>query len=98
MSNFTDNLLGTPTDRARIEREALTDFPDNIVKLFVSHRTDAADQLLLKVRWLVYDHAHDMEDPAHQLTKNVSQLLEEFLRQHDNEGPVVRTLTTYFSQ
>ena len=95
---FADNLLGTAADRKRIEKEALTDFPDNVVKRFVSHRTDTAGQLLIKVRWLVYDHAHDTEEPAHQLAKDVPQLLEEYLRQHDGEGPVARTLATYFGQ
>ena len=95
---FADGLLGTPADRARIEREALTDYPDNVVKRFVAHHTDAAGQLMVKVRWLGYDHAHDTEEPAHQLAEDVSQLLEEYLRQHDNEGPVARTLARYFGQ
>ena len=93
---FADALLGTPADRRRIEREALTDFPDNVVKRFVTHRTDRAGQLLLKVRWLGYDHTHDTGEPAHRLAEDVPQLLEQYLRQHDNEGPCARTLATYF--
>ena len=98
LRRFADGLLGTPADRNRIEQEALTDYPDNIVKRFVSHRTDATGQLLLRVRWLGYDHAHDTWEPAHQLAQDVPQLLEEYLRQHDDEGPVARTLTQYFGQ
>ena len=93
---FVDTLLGTPADRARIEREALTDYPDNIVKRFVSHHVDAAGQLMIRVRWLGYDSAHDTDQPAHQLAEDVPQLLEEYLRLHQREGACARTLARYF--
>ena len=93
---FASGLLGTPADRNRIEREALTDYPDNVVKRFVGHRVAADGQLLITVRWLGYDQAHDTPEPAHQLTQDVPNLLEEYLRLHQHEGAVGRTLRQFF--
>jgi len=63
----------------------------------VGHATAADGQLLIKVRWLGYDQAHDTEEPAHQLAQDVPQLLEEYLRLHANEGAVRRTPSPNFS-
>ena len=93
---FANGLLDTPADRTRIEREALTDYPDNVIKRFVAHKTAADGQLLITVRWLGYDAAHDTDEPAHQLATDVPQLLEEYLRLHSHEGAVKRTLTQFF--
>ena len=93
---FASGLLGTPADRNRIEREALTDYPDNVVKRFVGHRVAADGQLLITVRWLGYDQAHDTPEPAHQLAQDVPNLLEEYLRLHQHEGAVGRTLRQFF--
>ena len=46
---FANGLLGTPADRARIEQEALRDYPDNVVKRFVGHKVDTDGQLLVTV-------------------------------------------------
>ena len=93
---FANSLLGTPADRARIEKEALTDYPDNVVKRFVSHRVAPDGQLIVRVRWLGYDQSHDTEEPTHQLAEDVSQLLEEYLRLHQGEGACRRLLTQFF--
>ena len=47
---FANGLLYTPADRSRIEKEALRDYPDNVVKRFVGHKVGADDQLLITVR------------------------------------------------
>ena len=48
------------------------------------------------MRWLGYDRTHDTDEPAHQLTEDVSNLLEEYLRLHQGEGAVGRTLKQCF--
>ena len=93
---FANGLLGTPADRMRIEQEALRDYPDNVVKRFVGHKVAADGQLLVTVRWLVYDQAHDTDAPSHQLTQDVPNLLEEHLRLHQGEGAIDRTLNQFF--
>jgi hypothetical protein len=93
---FANGLLGTPADRSRIEKEALADYPDNVVKRFVGHKVAADGQLLVTVRWLGYDRAHDTDEPAHQLAEDVPNLLEEYLRLHQGEGAVGRTLKQFF--
>ena len=93
---FSNGLLGTPADRKRIEQEALRDYPDNVVKRFVGHKVAADGQLTVTVRWLGYDRAHDTDEPAHQLAQDVPNLLEEYLRLHQGEGAIDRTLNQFF--
>ena len=48
------------------------------------------------MRWLGYDQAHDTDESAHQLAEDVPNLLEEYLRLHQGEGAVDRTLIQFF--
>ena len=48
--HFVNAQLGTTVDAKRIEQEALKDYPDNVVKRFVSHRRDAKGNFLIRVR------------------------------------------------
>ena len=65
-------------DRDAINAAALRDYPDNIVKRFVSHRFgDPPEcQLMLQVRWLGYDAAYDTEEPVTDLIEDVPDLVE----------------------
>ena len=96
LRRFANGDLGTSIDAKRIEREALKDYPDNVVKRFVSHRRDKRGTFLIRVRWLGYDEAHDTEEPVHNLAKDVPGLVEEYLTVHKGEKACARMLKRYF--
>ena len=95
---FSAGMLGTDADREAINAAALRDYPDNIVKRFVSHRFGPAPecQLMLQVRWLGYDAAHDTEEPVTNLIEDVPDMVESYLRKHPDDRACARMLSRYF--
>ena len=97
LRRFANGELGSRIDAKRIEREALKDYPDNVVKRFVSHHKDKKGTFMIRVRWLGYDQAHDTDEPIHNLAKDVPNLVEEYLTLHKGEKACDRMLKRYFS-
>ena len=95
MRRFANAPLGTPADRAEIERAALHDYPDNIVKRLVAFRADR-DGLKIRVRWLGFDSAHDTWEPIANLATDVPDLLEAFLYSKRADARCARALRRYF--
>ena len=95
---FSAGMLGTDADREAIQAAALRDYPDNVVKRFISHRFgDPPEcQLMLRVRWLGYDAAHDTEEPVTNLIEDVPDLVETYLRKHPDDRACTRMLRRYF--
>ena len=95
---FSAGALGTPADRDAIERAALKDYPDNVVKRFVSHTYDntRAKKMLIRVRWMGYDQAHDTHEDIATLVEDVPDMAEHYLRQHVHEPECYRMLQHYF--
>ena len=92
--------MGTTIDAKRIERGALKDYPDNVVKRFVSHTTTKKEKkgtFMIRVRWLGYDQAQKTDEPLHNLAKDVPNLVGEYLTVHKNEKAYARMLARYFS-
>ena len=95
---FSAGALATDADREAIERAALRDYPDNVVQRFLSHTfgPGAKQPLLIRVRWLGYDAAHDTDEPATSLVQDVPDMVEEYLRRNKSEPACARMLKRYF--
>ena len=95
LRRFANAPLGTPADREAIQKAALHDYPDNVVKRLVTHRMTAAG-MQLKVRWLGFDHAHDTWEPVENLAEDVPDLVETFLYKNRQDRRCARALTKFF--
>ena len=95
---FSAGALGTDADREAIQAAALRDYPDNVVQRFVSHNFGPAPecQLMLRVRWLGYDAAHDTHEPVTNLIEDVPDLVEAYLRKHPDDRACTRMLRRFF--
>ena len=95
---FSAGALATDADRAAIEKAALKDYPDNVVDKFISHSfgPGPAKPLLIRVRWLGFDSAHDTHEPASNLVQDVPDMVEEYLREHKHDSACARMLKRYF--
>ena len=71
---------------------------DAVVQRFISHTFGPAPKhpLLIRVRWLGYDAAHDTDKPATSLVQDVPDMVEEYLRRNKNEPACARMLKRYF--
>ena len=74
----------------------MRDFPDNFVHRFLSHRRNpATHDVELRVRWLGFDVAGDTWEPIASLTESCPDLVEAYLREH-NEPMLRNLLARYF--
>ena len=92
---FSNGLLATDIDNARLVAAAQRDYPQNFVKSLRAHRTmDGA--LQVKVRWMGWTPAHDTWEPVHTLAEDVPERLQQYLRAHANDAVCKTTLQQYF--
>ena len=92
---FSNSALDTDADRWRIEESAVRDFPDNFVQKFITHRCNpTSNRVELKVRWMGFDAAGDTWESIAELTESVSDMVEDYLREH-NES-MLNTIRTRF--
>ena len=86
---FSACALATDADKAvLLEKAALKDYPDNVVDKFISRSFGhgPAKPLLIRVRWLGFDSAHDTHEPASNLVQDVPDMVEEYLREHKHNA------------
>ena len=92
---FSNGVLGNDIDNARLVAAAQRDFPQNFVKALREHKVDDGE-LSIKVRWMSWTPAHDTWEPAHNLAEDVPDILQRYLRAHQDDAVCAATLKQYF--
>ena len=67
-----------------------------MVKRFLAHRQESDDTLKIRVWWLGYDSAHDTWEPVHNLSTDVPDLVQAYLRLYRRDKECVCMLKRYF--
>ena len=95
LRRFANAVLGSEVDMARLAAEAQKDYPDNVVKRLVDHRVTEG-KLQVRVRWLGFPEIMDTWGPVANLVEDVSDIVEDYLRGHREDGICARMLQRYF--
>ena len=95
---FSAGKLATKADRDAIEQEAMKDYPDNFPQKIVGHERGPPPkrELMLKVRWLGYDAAHDTPEPISNLVEDASDMVQEYLQANRKDKVCATMLRRYF--
>ena len=97
MRRFSNGLLGTDIDMARLKEQAAQDYPQDFIKKIVGHKVDKKTGVfLLRVNWVGYTSDFDTDEPIHNLVEDDPHRVEEYLREHIAEENCGRYLREYF--
>ena len=98
IKRFSAGKLATEADRKVIEEVAMKDYPDNYPQKIVAHARGPPPkrELMLTVRWLGYDAAHDTPEPISNLVEDVSDMVQAYLEANKGDKVCATMLRRYF--